>query len=272
MTLESLNDIVKYLERFRQSDYVLSFDSYPDETDPPDYFNRHVHKFWELKFNSLQHRIILIPPGMVHCSTRRDLSMDISRYAINIIGLEKSPPWKVYVDEETDHGCNLIPEILNTAWRYPAGAGFDPLRRGLIRVAIENILLLLRQNLSDPGIAKRRGTIVETALDYMENFYYLVDLSISDIAGFVGVSPQHLNSAFRKATGKTTRQNLISIRLNHARELLADSQYFVKEVASLTGWRSPFYLSNSFRREFGVSPGACRSRNGGRPELSSASK
>ena len=262
MTLKSLNDIVKYLETFRQSDYDLSFDSQPEKTDPPDYFNRHVHKFWELKFNLPHHQIILVPPGMVHCSTRRDMSMDISRYAINIIVIEKSPPWKVYINEEEGHTCNLIPEILNTVWRYPAGPGFDPLRRGLIRVAIENILLLLRQNISDPGIAKRRRSIVETALDYMENFYYLVDLSISDIAGFVGVSPQHLNSAFRKSTGKTTRQNLISIRLNHARELLEDSKYFVKDVAGLTGWRSPFYLSNSFRREFGISPSAYHSRNG----------
>ena len=263
MTLKSLNDIIKYLELFRQSDHVLSFDSQPDETDPPSYFNRHVHKFWELKFDSLRHRIILIPPGMVHCSTRRDMSMDITPYSINIIGIEKIAAWKIYINEVEGHGHNLIPEILNTARRCSADPGFDSLQRDLIRAAIDNILLLLRRNLADPGIANRRRNIVETALDYMENFYYLVDLSISDIAGFVGVSPQHLNSAFRKSTGKTTRQNLIAIRLRHARELLADPKYFVRDVASLTGWRSPFYLSNSFRREFGVSPGACRIRNAG---------
>ena len=262
MTLKSLNDIVKYLEMFQQSDYDLSFDSNPDEMDPPTYFNRHVHKFWELKFNSHQNRIILIPPGMVHCSTRRDMSMDISRYSINIIVIEKSAPWKVYINEGDEHGCNLIPEILNTVWRYPADAGYGHMRRGLIQVAIENILLLIRQNISDSSIAKRRRNIVETALDYMENFYYLVNLSIPDIAGFAGVSPQYLNSAFRKATGKTTRQNLISIRLNHARELLEDPKYFIKDVASLTGWRSPFYLSNSFRREFGISPSEYHSQNG----------
>ena len=261
MTLKSLNDIIKYLELFRQSDYVLTFDTPPDETDPLD-FNPHVHKFWELKFNSLRHRIILIPPGVAHCMTRRDMSMDITPYSINIIGLEKIAAWKIYVNEEEDHGHNLIPEILNAAWRCSADSVFDPLRWGLIQAAIENILLLLRRNISDPGLARRRRNIVETALDYMENFYYLVDLSISDIAGFVGVSPQHLNSAFRKSTGKTTRQNLIAIRLDHARELLADPKYFVKDVAGLTGWRSPFYLSNSFRREFGISPGAWRSRTG----------
>ena len=267
MTFKSLNDIVKYLELFQQSDYVISFDSYPDESDPPLFHVKHVHKFWELKFNSPEppnnrYRIVLIPPGTDHYATRRDMSMDITQYSINIISIAKIAVWKVYINEEKDHGHNLIPEILNAAWRYSADSGFDPLRRGLIQVVIENILLLLRQNISDPGIAKRRRSIVETALDYMENFYYLVDLSISDIAGFVGVSPQHLNSAFRKSTGKTTRQNLISIRLNHARELLEDSKYFVKDVAGLTGWRSPFYLSNSFRREFGISPSAYHSRNG----------
>jgi len=77
---------------------------------------------------------------------------------------------------------------------------------------------------------------------------------VSDIVRFAGVSPQYLSSPFIRTTGRTTRQNLIAIRLNHARELLEDPRYLVKDVAVFTGWRSQFYFSNSYRKAFGIPP------------------
>ena len=57
-----------------------------------------------------------------------------------------------------------------------------------------------------------------------------------------------------KATGKTTRQYLIAIRLNHVRELFEDPRHPVKDVAVFNGWCSPFYFSNSCRLAFSIPP------------------
>ena len=260
MQLKTLNDIVQYLESVRSSSYELTFDSVPEPTDPPIYFNYHVHKFWELKFRSQKqagepHRITLIPPGVVHYSTSREFSVNIMHRFIHIIGFDQTFAWRIYVNEEEDrHESNLIPELLHAVSHSSRSEQFDPMRHALIKAVIENLLLLIRQNITEPGIEKNKRNLVEIALDYMENCYYKTDLSVSDIARFAGVSPQYLNTAFMKATGKTTRQNLIAIRLNHASELLEDSQYLVKDVAAFTGFRSPFYFSNSYRKAFGISP------------------
>ncbi len=260
MKLKTLNDIVQYLETVQRSRYELTFDSVPEPTDPPVYFNYHVHKFWELKFRSPKqtgepHRITLIPPGVVHCSTSREFSVDIMHRFIHIIGFDQTFAWRIYVNEEEDqHGDNLIPEILHAVSHYSSSEQFDPIRHDLMKAVIGNLLLLIRQNLTETGIEKPKRDLVEIALDYMENCYYKMDLSVSDIARFAGVSPQYLNSAFMKATGRTTRQNLIAIRLNHARELLEDPRYLVKDVAAFTGFRSPFYFSNSYRKAFGIPP------------------
>lgn len=261
MIIKSLKDIVKYLEIFQKSGYLLSLESRSDAKDLPSFQNCHVHKFWELKFRSPEHsddmyQITLIPPGTVHCMTRREFSADIMPHAINITAQDKNSIWKIYSCEENNHGDNLIPELLNAVKRCSARTGFTRLRQELISVVLDNFLLLIRENLSNAENSRYRRNMSEIAVDYMENCYHQADLSIEDIAGFVGVSPQYLNSIMRKSTGKTIRQNLISIRLNHARELLASSQYFVKEVAELTGWRSPFYFSNSYRRHFGIAPSA----------------
>ena len=260
MPLKTLNDIVKYLETVQSSSYELTFDSVPDRTDPPDYHNYHVHKFWELKFRSPKqagepHRITLIPPGVVHRSTNREFSVDIMHRFIHIIGFNQTFAWRIYVNGEDDlHESNLIPELLHAVSHYSRSERFDPMRHDLMKAVIGNLLLLIRLNITEPGVEKPRRNLVEIALDYMENCYYKMDLSVSDIARFAGVSPQYLNSAFMKATGKTTRQNLIAIRLNHARELLEDPRYLVKDVAAFTGFRSPFYFSNSYRKAFGIPP------------------
>lgn len=260
MQLKSLNDIVQYLETVQRSSYELIFDSVPGQTDLPDYHDCHVHKFWELKFRSPKqagepHRITLIPPGVVHCSTSREFSVDIMHRFIHIIGFNQYFAWRIYVNEEEDpHGDNLIPEILHAVSHYSKSKQFDSMRHDLMKAVIGNLLLLIRQNITEPRIEKPKRNLVEIASDYMENCYYEMDLSVSDIARFAGVSPQYLNSAFMKATGRTTRQNLIAIRLNHARELLEDSRYLVKDVAMFTGWRSPFYFSNSYRKAFGIPP------------------
>ena len=90
--------------------------------------------------------------------------------------------------------------------------------------------------------------------------YFHSDLSVNDIARFAGVSPQYLNTVLRRKTTCGIRQNLIRIRLEHAAELLENPDYTVKDAAALTGWKSPFYFGNSFRRRYGISPGEYRKR------------
>ncbi|MBR4666369.1 MAG: hypothetical protein IKO93_21055, partial [Lentisphaeria bacterium] len=60
---------------------------------------------------------------------------------------------------------------------------------------------------------------------------------------------------FRRAHAVFLRQHgeFTPIR-DHARELLEDPRYLVKDVAAFTGWRSPFYFSNSYRKAFGIPP------------------
>lgn len=259
MKIKTLKDVRNYLELVRGIGYDITFESYPDVSDPPFFYDYHVHKSWELKFRSPEHPedkylICVIAPGIVHCMTRREVAVGITHHSINITAGEANSIWKLHFSEDTDRD-NLIPELLQTATRYTSSSRYDPLRQDLIGAALANLQLVIELGDSEAEVAERGRTIVEIALDYMENYYYKVDLSITDIARFIGVSPQYLNTASRKATGKTTRQNLIAVRLNHARELLEDSIYFVKDVATLTGWRSPFYFSNCYHRCYGIPPG-----------------
>ena len=201
-----------------------------------------------------KYKITIIAPGTVHCLTQREISMDISPHAITIFVAGHDNVWQMFFEEGGDFSCNLIPELLFAVTKYSKEPEFEQLRFQLLNTALDNLKVLIRQHIAVPKVAKHGKNIVKKAIDYMENSYYNPELSIIEIASFIGISPQYLNSVLQKETGKSTRQNLINIRLKHACELLKSGEYLVKDVAILTGWKSAYYFSNVFRSSFGISP------------------
>jgi len=79
-------------------------------------------------------------------------------------------------------------------------------------------------------------------------------------ASFVGLSPTYLTTVVRKELGKPLHEVLADMRLEKARELLAQSNLSVKEIARLSGFTAADYFSRSFRRAMGVSPRQFRNR------------
>ncbi|WP_051800076.1 AraC family transcriptional regulator [Catenuloplanes japonicus] len=68
-------------------------------------------------------------------------------------------------------------------------------------------------------------------------------------------------TAFRDAVGESPGQYLIRWRLHHARHLLAETSLSLAEVADRVGYESAAALSKSFRRRYGLAPGAWRQRS-----------
>ncbi len=258
MALKNLRDVRKYLNEFYCGEYVVAFADMPEASDPPSYFDCHVHKAWELKLRAPEKpgghfRVNILAPGVPHYGTRRDIAVEVSHHRIVIsVGADDSLRC-IRLDDAADR-ANLIPELLQIIVQYPPDARFDRVRHDLVSGVLANLLLLIESGGTAAPDAGNRPP-VEIARDYMETYYYKTELGVADIARFAGISPQSLNSAFRNATGQTTRQTLIAIRLERARELLTETNYRVKDVAALTGWHSPFYFSNCYRRRFGIPPG-----------------
>jgi AraC-like DNA-binding protein len=259
MKIENLEDLCNLFDRVCKIGYTISFESKPAKGDPPSFYEYHIHRFWEVKiFSPLsansKYKISIIAPGTIHCLTQREIAMDISPQAITIFVAGNEHRWQMFFEEGGDFGYNLIPELLYTVTKYSKDAQFEPLKVQLINTALDNLKLLIKQHLSVPKVARNGKNIVKKAIDYMENSYFNSELSIVDIASFIGISQQYLNLILQQETGKSTRQTLINIRLKHACQLLQSGEYLVKDVAVLTGWKSAYYFSNVFQQTFGISP------------------
>lgn len=91
---------------------------------------------------------------------------------------------------------------------------------------------------------------------------YPCDISITQIADRLQVTPNYLSALFHKKTGNTFIKYLTRIRLLRAKELLADPDMRVQQVAELVGYNSARHFTKLFTSFFGYYPSE-RHRNSG---------
>lgn len=104
-----------------------------------------------------------------------------------------------------------------------------PLSGGLDRERVEKALYWYRQNIGrNPGVP--------------------------EVARAVGVSAVHLRRLFRKINYLSPKTAFQEIRLEHARELLADPRTTVEAVAAEFGFSDASSFTRAYRRQFGHPP------------------
>ena len=107
----------------------------------------------------------------------------------------------------------------------------------------------------------KKSKYVLRATDYIARNFADADLSITTIAGELGVSEGHLSHIFKKETGFTVIAYLTRFRMQTASKLLATGNYKIYEVAEKVGYRDVAYFSSTFKKLTGVSPSEYQEQN-----------
>ena len=79
-------------------------------------------------------------------------------------------------------------------------------------------------------------------------------LSVSELAGKVGLSRRALLRAFRTETGHTPTEILNERRLERARSLVLHSHLSLIAIADSVGFSSQSHMTKSYRENFGITP------------------
>ncbi|MEU2199307.1 AraC family transcriptional regulator [Isoptericola sp. NPDC019482] len=100
---------------------------------------------------------------------------------------------------------------------------------------------------------------LEKAMHYLEA---RVDgnIRVGELAALVSLSPSHLTTLFRRATGAGPGAFHTGLKMARARTLLDTTTLPVADVAGEVGYADPLYFSRHFRRHHGVSPTAYRAQ------------
>jgi LacI family transcriptional regulator len=81
---------------------------------------------------------------------------------------------------------------------------------------------------------------------------------VDDIARQVGLSRSVLQRRFRALLNRSIHQEILSVRIKHARELLAKTDLSLAAVAARAGFRHQEYLGAVFRARIGKTPAQVR--------------
>jgi len=101
--------------------------------------------------------------------------------------------------------------------------------------------------------------VVNAAVDYMRN-HLNEPFSVGKLVNHIGYGRSRLFELFRANTGMTPNDYLRRMRLEAARELLANTSRPVTEIAFKVGFNSSQYFSTVFLQYTGVTPTGFRSR------------
>lgn len=87
---------------------------------------------------------------------------------------------------------------------------------------------------------------------------YFEPLTVADLARAARLSPAHFSREFRRAFGEPPHRYLLTRRLERAAALLRNTDRTVTEICFAVGLSSVGSFTTSFRRIYGLAPGAYR--------------
>ena len=123
---------------------------------------------------------------------------------------------------------------------------------GYLRNVAENIFSLKKENAE-----KQTEDVVNQVKKYIvENLGG--DTSLYNLADQVHFSQEYLLRIFKKKEGVTILQYINDLKLSAAKQLLAEAELPVKEIAERLGFASQGYFGRFFRNKTGLTPNAYR--------------
>lgn len=96
---------------------------------------------------------------------------------------------------------------------------------------------------------------------YLED-NYMFDLSLDSVGEILHISPAYLSAQFKKYQKMNFLDCLTELRINAAKELLADPFRSSAEVASMVGYEDASYFARAFKRRTGMTPTQYRRQAG----------
>lgn len=106
---------------------------------------------------------------------------------------------------------------------------------------------------------EEKNHMVELAKEYVEEHYY-ENLTLTDVAQKVGISPSYLSTLFQKQMGKGFVDYLNEIRIEHACTYLQQHYLKTYEIAYKVGFKDEKYFSKVFKKVTGRPPSEYRKK------------
>lgn len=205
--------------------------------------------------------IVLIPEGVIHKTNYKDdlhtrilinctedYIPDVARDALHSRGY-------VYRNSAIRARAERIFSLLSEEYNRT-----DAYHDLSVRSLLCELLFLILRNKNEYVYEEDGASAVLSAVAFIKE-NYMLDVSLTDLARRISVSPEHLCRLFKEKTGFRFSEYLTIERMRAAEIMLRSSaKMTVAEIAIACGFNDSNYFSDRFKRIYGVAPTVWRKR------------
>lgn len=133
----------------------------------------------------------------------------------------------------------------------------------MLELLLRHLLIIFERELKREHVLKNE--YLDKEMDIATSYFnenYNRNINIEEYASSRGMSVSWFIRNFKKYTGQTPMQFIVSLRINNAQLLLETTEYSINQIASIVGYDNQLYFSRLFHKQKGVSPMQYRNREG----------
>ena len=209
-----------------------------------------------IEFNVSKNDILLIAPGETHTEISSE-SLPLSYFVIGISGVSLTRttlytfPYFLTKDEKQ--------ELLFFFKQCHKEKRNQLFNSDKISTQLISTLLLLLEREQKLRIHSTAEKEIEKIKAYLDK-HYVDTIDLDRLAQKFHISKFYLSHQFKKEFDISPIKYLNYLRINEAKRLLLASDLPITEIAQQTGFTSPSYLTQSFKKEVGLSPSEFRAK------------
>jgi AraC family transcriptional regulator len=198
--------------------------------------------------------LLFHPAGELHDERHDDV-------LVRIFSIELSAAWRDRLPEQAaplrTPACFRSGPLVRLALRlYDESRKDDP----VAPLAIEGLMLEVLAETCRQGVHLAESRVPRWLRQVRDllNDQYAADLSLESIASSVNVHPTHLCRAFRQHYRCTPGDFVRQLRIERARQYLAESDTPLAEIALRVGYSDQSHFATAFKRLTGITPSRFR--------------
>ena len=216
---------------------------------------------WKKKYEDAMIRWLKKLPKQIGILAASDSQAMRVLQACQKIGLKVPEEVAILGIDNDTHLCNLLTPPLSSLDQNAVLVGYEAARLLDLKMSGKKKLPELPILIPPLSVVTRRSTEV-TAIDdpdvaaalHFIREYATQGIQVADILHEINISKSTLVRQFRHILGRSPKEEITRVRLNHAKYLLEHTNMPIHLVAHRSGLRSSEYFVSMFHKQTGMSP------------------
>mgnify|MGYP001463926413 CR=1 FL=1 len=123
-----------------------------------------------------------------------------------------------------------------------------------IAAAVVEICQQAQQSVAELVKTKSSAQTIHQIREYVEANYWNSELSLTHLSDKFNINSKYASQLFKEYTGVNFADYLLTLRMEHAKQLLASTDRPINDIASLVGYDLPLSFGRTFKKSVGMTP------------------